>query len=607
MAPPVVAGEEVAVSQKDWSFFNGEVQPHNPGTVWSCKRKSHPEPLEAATAGASQNKRGRTGKRAGHEKATLVGSRPGETPMDDEVVSRLRAGVPTSPTPSPITNTSHFGNPVPTADDELTITRVNRLTPPSTPPMDDEVIITGVNIRFPTSAPSRDAIAASGDEVTITGANISTPPSSVSPPTKIRTATTTAPRAEREQSLPKKKGNASGRATTYTRSKATPYDVSRANMHLARTMPWKTGIDRKRWITNPEEFPSLEKPMEQGAEQVDDDPGAIFEVDKRGVRVPASSAQPQGNTVMELEGAQSEEINPYEDSDDEVSWQGSGELVVEEGETHVHPIQEEIPPVAVAPTPTRVPTSLSKNGRRVKLTEEEKKARRRQRDRERYQRKKGAAAGIPGAQITPPKKPARRSPAAPKTTGAAKCTPAKPRNAETLTPAVTPQDEVTPEDLALAQYGAQDPGRKAAEWYDASESSDEDEDDDEEFNFWEQIGLEIENLPLVVPRAENEVDKQTDASSDVSSDEGGDDDNGGFDMWEQIGLEIQKLPPADRTAELEVDKDAGVDSSVRGSNGAEEANVVEAEDHHGDLLLSTGEGDVSAEGDDNYINSLFEE
>ena len=586
------ADEEVAVFQKDWGLATflqqkrglpkGEIQPHSLGTVQPCKRKCHSESSEVTTAVASQHKRARTEKREGH-KATLPGNRRTKmapaasecgigtsiplgdpevsgptsgTPADDET-GRIRTGVPTPTTPALITSTSHFGNPAHAADDELTITKVNLVTPASSPSSDNEVIITR--------------------------ANIVSPPPSVSPQVNNLSTSTRTARVPSDQFSPKTKEKSSGRTTTYTRFVAAPYDVSRANKHLAHNMPLKIAMNRKRWITNPDEFPGLERRMGQGAGMVG---GVPDESDERGKRVLPVSIYPQGNSAIEAEAAQSEKINPYEGSDNELSWQGSGELIVEEGETHGH---QKTPPAAVAPT-SPMP-SLPKKGRRVKLTEEEKKARRRQRDRERYKRKKEAAAQIPGTQMTPQKKLTRRSPAAQNNARAAKRTLAKTRYAVTITPPTTPHDES--EGLVLAQHRSQEARRKEVERGAVTESGQDGGDGD--FDIWVQLRREIQNLPPVDRTAEDEMDEQPNESLDEDENAS----NGGFDIWEQLGLEVQNLPLVDRAAELQVCRDAEGVPSVGGSNGVTGVDVGEAGYFRGDLPFPDGDND--------YINSLFDE
>ncbi|RPB19650.1 hypothetical protein L211DRAFT_853033 [Terfezia boudieri ATCC MYA-4762] len=412
-SPPVATEEAVAVSKNGWS----EVSPNekergllNGEVLQSCKRKIHSESLEIATAVAPQRKRARTEKRKERERTT----------------------------------------PASTGDDELTIINVNLLTPSSSP-----------------------ISRTSGDKVT-TGTGILTPSPSVSPPTNnLGTSTTTASPVSSDQFFPKTRRKG-GRTTTYTNFAVAPYDISRANQHLAYNMPRKIAMSRKRWITNPEEFPRLERLKKQ---VVDDDPDAVFEVDERGEKVLSTSAHPQGNAAAEREDDQS-------GGTDEVPLQGSGELVVEKGVTHVRSVHEKTPPATSVPTSQVVPISPPGTGRGVKLTEEEKKARRRQRDRERYQRKNGAAT------VTSPKKAARPSPTGSNKKGVAKRTAAKSPNTTALTPSATRQH------------------------------ADEDKEDYEEFDIWQQIGLEIQKLPPVDRTAELEVDKDAGGNSSVWSSNG---------------------------------------------------------------------------------------
>ncbi|KAF8437816.1 hypothetical protein BGX38DRAFT_1210956 [Terfezia claveryi] len=470
-SPPVATEEAVPASKNDWSLasphekervlLNGEVHQHSPGIVQSCKRKIHSESLEIATAVAPQRKRARTEKRKERKRAT-----PASACDDELIITKVNL---LTPSPSPLTTTK--ANPLTPSSSPLTITKVNLLTPSSSP-----------------------ITRTSGGEVT-TGAGILTPSPSASPPANnLRTSTTKSPPVSSNQVFPKTRGK-SGRTTTYTNFTVAPYDISRANEHLAHNMPRKIAMSRKRWITNPDEFPRLERPIKQGVEKVGDDPDAVFEVDERGGRVLPASAHPQGkNAAAEAEDDQSGETDPYEDEHDEVSWHGSGELVVEEEVTHVRSVHEKTSPAAAVPTSQGAPISLPRKGQGVKLTEEEKKARRRQRDRERYQRKNAAAAGT---HITPPKKPVRPSPTTSNKKGVAKRTPAKSRDMTALNPSATRQQ--------------------------ADESSGDKEDDyNEEFDIWEQIGLEIQKLPPVDCTAELEMDKDAGGNSSIwgSTEEG---------------------------------------------------------------------------------------
>jgi len=549
------AAGTVAVFQGEWGTFNGEVH-RGLDTMQSPKRKKLFERSEVAadyelasrSGGARPEKRARqqealpTDGRSRTESVTVVPSgggmetlippcEPGILPTSKDPVGDviICQGLEASTLISHSTSTNHN-------------TRLTNATATN----NNELAITKVNFTATTSSSSNDANSANGDEVIITGVNTLTPPPSASPPVKNSTKITAA-LAPSEPFFPKSKGKTGGRTTTYTATETTPEGVRQANYKLTQVLPLP---HRKRWITNPGEFPRLERPMEQngiGEEQGGGDPDAVFEVDELGrsinvVPAPAMQLAHSGSSYQlqstygaapDPVGERSEEVNPYKDADDEVSWQGSGELVVEEGVSHVHSIYEKAAPV---PTPIpAAPIPPPKKGRRVKLTEAEKKTRRKQRDRERYQRKKEEASRLRYTQNTPPKKPARGSPTAPRKAGVAKRTPAK--SHKSGTPAPTDDDE---------------------------------DEDGGDFDIWEQLAVEIQKLPPGNGTAEVEVDMAAGRNPPVEeSDEGKKENAGGV-----ATLTRDILPPGltDSEGEVNYREDGGDD-----------------------------------DGDDDEVNSLFEE